>query len=96
MVGITSPDTTATFRVIIETVIDGELDDSPITECVPSVENDATLVLTNNGNALSDYTLSTSGLPGWVVNLRLMLLLHWRQKLEHGQQALILFFRMLW
>ena len=69
MVGITSPDTTATFRVIIETVIDGELDDSPITAGVPSVENDATMVLTNNGNALSDYTLSTSGLPGWVVNL---------------------------
>ena len=69
MVGITSPDTSSTFRVIIETVTDGELEDSPITAGVPAVENNATMVLTNNGNALSDYTLSTAGLPGWVVSL---------------------------
>ena len=69
MVGITSPETTATFRVIIETVIDGELEDSPLTAGVPGVENNATLVLTNNGNALSDYTLSSPGLPDWIVDL---------------------------
>ncbi|MBA46028.1 MAG: hypothetical protein CMB31_05520 [Euryarchaeota archaeon] len=68
MVGITSPETTASFQAIIETVIDGELEDSPITAGIPGEENDATMVLTNTGNALSDYSLTTSGLPGWVVN----------------------------
>tara|TARA_B100000902_G_scaffold28834_1_gene34639 strand:+ start:1735 stop:6456 length:4722 start_codon:yes stop_codon:yes gene_type:complete len=68
MVGITSPDTESSFQVIIETVIDGDLENSPITAGVPGSENDATMILTNTGNALSDYTLTTPGLPGWVVN----------------------------
>ena len=50
------------------TKIDGELEDSPITAGIPGEENEATMVLTNTGNALSDYSLTTSGLPGWVVN----------------------------
>ena len=69
MVGITSPQTTSSFRVILDTVIDGELEDSPITAGVPGVQNDATMNLVNTGNALSDYTLSSPGLPGWIVNL---------------------------
>lgn len=69
MVGITSPQTSSSFRVIIDTVIDGELEDSPITAGVPGVQNDATMNLVNTGNALSDYTLSSPGLPGWIVDL---------------------------
>ena len=65
LTGITSPDTSEVFSVFIQDVIAAELEDSPIIPGSPGVQSNATLRLSNVGNALANFTLEMEELEGW-------------------------------
>ena len=65
LTGITSPDTSEVFSVYIHDLVAAELEDSPIIPGSPGVQTDATLRLSNVGNALANFTLEIDELEGW-------------------------------
>ena len=65
LTGITSPDTSEIFSVYIGDLIAANLEDSPIIPGSPGVQSNATLRLSNVGNALANFTLEMEEIEGW-------------------------------